>query len=150
MRRRSLQFLARLAPGNPSFFHGGPLRLTVDDVALPLVKNELFDHQRGDQFLVTLESPDGHSAQQQRLFHALVDEFARQQGYSKEHAKHLMKHRHGISEEIEVEGERYLWLKSTAEYTKDQYTTLIEGTIRDCAEADVEVSEYVAQWEGLR
>lgn len=150
MRRGKLQFLARLAKGRPSFFHGGPLRLDVDELALSAVRNELFDHDAGDQFLVTLEDPSNHSAQQRRLFHALVGEFARQQGLDKGSAKNMMKHRHGISEQIEVDGESYLWLKSTADYTRDQYTALIDGTIRDCYEADIDVGEYVAQWEGLR
>ena len=144
-----MQFLARLAKGSPSFFHDGPLRLSVDETALPIVKNELFDHNAGDQFLVTLEDPTGHSAQQRRIFHALVGEFSRQQNIQKAHAKNLMKHRHGVSEEIEVDGSSYLWLKSTTEYTKDEYSRLIDGTIRDCYDADVDVSQYVAQWRAL-
>lgn len=149
MRQNRVQFLARLAKGVPSFFRGGPLRLTVDDTAYPLVSNELFDHTAGDQFLVTLEDPTGHSAQQRRLFHALVGEFSRQQGIYKPEVKRLMKHRHGVSEKIEVEGVSYLWLKSTTDYTKDEYSRLIDGTIHDCHEAGVEVEQYVAQWRGL-
>jgi hypothetical protein len=151
MKKNKVRFLARITsvPGS-SFFHGGPLALQVDDAALTLVKNELFDHNKGDQFLVTLEDPSGHSERQRNIFHALVGQFSRQQGLAKESVKQQMKHRHGVSETITTDGVDYLWLKSTADYTKDEYTELIEGTINDCVEAQVDIEQFIAEWRGMK
>ena len=152
MKQNKLRFLARItaARGEDSFFHGGPLCLEVDDAAIAHVKNALFDHNRGDQFLVQMEDPGGHSERQRNLFHALVKAYAKQQGLSWQEEKQRMKHRHGVSENIVIDGTDYLWLKSTADYTKDEYTDLIEGTIGDCVEAQVNVEQYLAEWKGMR
>lgn len=151
MRQNKLRFLARITPTKgASFFHGGPLSLQVDEAAYANVKNEMFDHNAGDQFLVTMEDPGGHSERQRNLFHALVKAWSKQQGLHWEPEKQRMKHRHGVSEEIDVDGTRYLWLKSTADYTKDEYTDLIQGTISDCIEAQVEIEQYIAEWKGIQ
>jgi hypothetical protein len=99
------------------------------------------------------------------LWHALVQRYARATGYGFEYARAELKYLYGIKMQYSAKNvssarnvippysgrfvELYdeIWfLKSTAEYKKREFTTLIDGTIAACHEVGADIADIL---EGL-
>lgn len=104
-------------------------------------------------FVVIREVDKARSRNANNLWHSIVQRLAQATGLSFDETRTFLKIRHGVSypynqsfsPAIVAErpgafvqyGGEYLYLVSTANYTKKEFTVLIEGTLRDCAEENV-------------
>lgn len=99
------------------------------------------------------------------LFNACYDRWAKEQGIERGYARNLMKWRHGVKELLDVlnlreslqsiadkpgdffEHEQDIYfLLSTNAYTKEQMHNLIEGTLRDMDEAQIDTNDLRQEW----
>lgn len=78
------------------------------------------------------------SNQQNRYFHKLVGLVAEHQGEDAEKVKRQIKHSIGLIEKELINGELITIIKSTADLTVDDFSKLIEETIKICVYLEID------------
>lgn len=122
-------------------------------------------HGDGEACTITFEDtaprPEGPFERAFKLFHVVVERYAKANGYNKETAKTELKWLHGERMQY-VEGFKppdwskgrfalidgsYWYLKSTTIYDMTEISALIDGSLQACIECGAEVEDLL---EGIR
>lgn len=145
-------FVATVVRSTPPLYRGGPLTLEPDAYFRALLLNCLHDlDPKSPRVQVTLEpEPDMQTDAQRRFFHKLCDIYGKAHNSTKEDVKWMAKCEFGITRQVTVEGESYLWVKSTSEYSKEEYTALIDRFIGHMAEDGIDIDSEVLEWRGMK
>lgn len=147
-RMEPISFPAQITKGAVRpFMLGGPLCLQVPYGFLGYVQHAMRGMSQGDEVLVTIQTGSHHSEKQRKYFHALVREWSRTMGEEFRKAKQRMKAEFGVHEPVRVNGQDYLWLKSTSTYTEDEYSALIQGTEHMLTEAGIDFTRAKVEYE---
>lgn len=87
---------------------------------------------------------------QNNLFHGLCREIGITLGFSVDAIKSAIKEKWGVSAKVEICGEEWLYLKSTAVYTTREMRELMDRTIQMGAEVGANIQKYLRDWEILK
>lgn len=145
--------VAKLTATSPPFFQGGPFSIDPQGDYRELMYNKLRDLRPGDELRITFSDDlEWHTDKQRKFFHKLCELYGRSPNVqrSKDDVKNEMKARWGVSEEFIYGDEKFLLLKSTSVYTKQEYMALIEGAISDCLKEDVDIDAQIVEYNDSR
>ena len=144
-------FVGKVTRVDKPYRETGILSFEVDNFFRALVGSNLMDLEPPYRVQVTIEpEPDGQTQSQRAFFHKLCDIYGRVHNSTKEDCKEFMKRQFGVTREVEVSGERFLWVKSTANYTKKEYSDLIDRVIGHMAEDGITIDNERLEWQAMR
>lgn len=131
-----------------------PLTLKPHDRWNSLVQNNLNAYDAGKPVRVKIvDWSDEISSQMFDYFHVLRDAYlcsGLSPCSSKSELKEHLKIEHGVSRIKLICGEKYIFVKSTTDYTSKEGVKLIDGTLDEMAQAGVDLTPFMPEWQELR
>ncbi len=142
--RASLQRDALAELRNNGYFLVKP-----EPIDAPQVRAYLGEHEPPFYFAVTVaEIAHSKSDAQLAFCHVIIRDYGRFQAWSQDYTKKFLKHHCGITVDETIDGTRYRWFKSFAEYTIDEMGAFLNLAVMLVTEAGLDVEaerqKYVA------
>lgn len=133
------------------FKHSGIISFEVDAYFRAIVGSNLMDLEPPYRVQVTIEpEPDGQTQSQRNFFHKLCKLYGAEHNSTWEDVKEFFKRQFGVTREVEVAGERFLWVKSTANYTKGEYSALLDRVVAHMLHDGISMDNEYLEYKAMR